>query len=139
VSRARLSTPRLAVLAVVFLAVIAALAVPVRVYLSQRSQVGQLSAQQRREAAAVARLRAELHRWQSPAYVRAQATQRLQFLLPGETYYEVLGGIPGGSSPAGPRAASAGPVTAGAQPWYSALWGTVAQAGRRSPHRRAAR
>jgi cell division protein FtsB len=134
-SRLRLSTPRLVVLVAVVLSAVAALAVPLRVYLSQRAQVRQLSAQQRAEAAAIARLRAELRRWRDPAYLRLQATQRLQFVLPGQTYYEILGpaGQPTGGHGLIPGPTSSGALTA-SRPWYSALWGTVAAAG--EPSRR---
>src|SRR5690625_6013579 len=37
-----------------------------------------------------AHLRAELARWEDPAYVAAQARERLAFVMPGETAYKVI-------------------------------------------------
>ncbi len=106
-----------------------------RAYLAQRSTLAALSAD---VAAAESReddLRAELDRWDTDAYVIAQARSRLSYVMPGETAYRVIDpqtvveetrvsstdpgsdnglALPGGSSVA---------------PWYATIWASVQMAG----------
>jgi cell division protein FtsB len=99
------------------------LAYPLREYVGQRAEIAGLrestAAQQRR----VAELEAQRERWRDPAYVQAQARERLNFVLPGETRYVVLEpdeapapGVPGRVR-----------VIPG-RPWFGALWESVVAA-----------
>lgn len=117
-------TGRAAVLALVLCAVALTLAYPLRQYLSQRGDIARLEQSQRDGVRSVAAMEAATRRWADPEYVRAQARQRLQFVLPGEKTYLLL-------QPASPpRARSAAAEAAAATgPWYRRLWSSVETAG----------
>jgi cell division protein FtsB len=119
------------VLGVVLLAGFALLFPTARAYLGQRAELEALAAdvaaaEQREEA-----LRAELDRWNDPAYVAAQARERLSYVMPGETSYRVIdpeivrdeGSVEGEIS--GPTV----PSDAEAAPWYTSVWESVRLAG----------
>ncbi|MFZ5851431.1 MAG: septum formation initiator family protein, partial [Actinomycetota bacterium] len=95
---------------------------------AQRGQIRALQAQTQAEEARVRQLEAEQARWQDPAYVAAQARQRLHFVLPGETGYVVL------DPPVPERAPVPGepvlPAPSTPRPWYATVWGSLAAAGR---------
>jgi len=81
-----------AVILVCVLALLAiTLAIPVREWLSQRSQIDRLQAEVTSTEDRVADLSARVADWQDPAYVTAQARSRLHFVFPGEVGYVVLG------------------------------------------------
>jgi cell division protein FtsB len=123
-------TTRAAVLALVLCAVVVALAYPVREYVAQRAQIASLRAQERAQQAAVAELRKQATRWDDPAYIRAQARERLHFVEPGETAYVVL--TPPTPKPVVTVPQPSGEVTISASggSWFDRLWGTVEVAGR---------
>lgn len=118
-------TARAAVLAAVLCAVAVTLAYPLREFLSQRSEISRLEQQQRDGVRSVAAMERANRQWLDPEYVKAQARQRLHFVVPGETAYAVL--LP----PSAPRTWS--PVPGGAVestgPWYGRLWSSVEAAG----------
>lgn len=129
-------TGRALVLAVTLASIAVALAVPVKVYLGQRSAVAALAGQIRVQEARIAALRAQQQAWSSPAYVMAQARSRLHYVLPGETDYIVLGAPSGGtgSGASGAAGGSAGSAVNSAQlgagpasepAWYTQLWDSV--------------
>lgn len=118
-------TARAAALAVAIGVVVLALALPLKVFLSQQATVSRLRAQTSAEAGQVAALRATLREWADPAYVEAQARDRLHMVLPGQTTYLVLGGT---ALPAAPQA-PATHVTAAARAWYTQLWGSLSSTG----------
>ncbi len=112
------------------LVVLAILLAPyLRPWLAQRSQisagrlqVGQLQRQ-------VDQLETEQKQWQDPDYVRAQARERLNFVMPGDTGYVLLPAPPPAvqSDPRKQAAAAAGAVTG--RPWYDVVWQSVQLAG----------
>jgi hypothetical protein len=110
------------------LAILAAsYALPVRAWLDQRSQLGEISAEREALAAEVADLQAALDLWDEPAYVRAQARERLNFVLPGEVGLIVLGTE---STP--PEERAAGTVVPAAEedePWWSTLLSAFTEVG----------
>jgi len=122
-------TTRAAVLGLVFCALVVSAALPLREYLSQRSDIRQLEQQQADARRRVAALEEQKARLQDPAYISALARDRLHFVRPGETAYVVIAPsappVPpkdaqrAASAPAGPEA-----------PWYSQLWGSVRTADR---------
>jgi cell division protein FtsB len=117
-----LSARRAAVLAIVVCALALTLAVPLRTYLSQRQQLADTVAQREQLRGEVAQLeqhRAELN---DPAYVQAQARQRLRYVKPGQTPYQVQ--LPGAGQSNGPAQQPGVPSD---QAWYSALWASVNQ------------
>jgi cell division protein FtsB len=120
-------TGRAAVLALVVCMLAISLAYPLREYLAQRSQLTDyrslVADQQRR----VAQLEKQRARWQDPAYVAAQARERLHYVMPGETSYVVLES-PEDKAPDGVVAAE--PSVTVKSPWFTDLWHSVEVAGR---------
>lgn len=116
----------LIVLAVAFILVFPTM----RSYLNQQVQLQQsradvAAAEQRNED-----LQAELDRWSDPAYVEAQARERLAFVMPGEQALRVADPetVPEQSPDAG---ASDGPAVESdpTRPWYAQIWDSVQVAG----------
>ncbi|MDP9239095.1 MAG: septum formation initiator family protein [Actinomycetota bacterium] len=106
--------------------VVLTLAYPMREYLAQRNEMAHLTAQQRAQREQVAALEQRKRQLADPAYVKAQARKRLQYVMPGEIGYVVI-------DPGQGREAARGrqPITVPPRgstrdaPWYSQLWGTV--------------
>jgi cell division protein FtsB len=119
-------TGRAAVLALVVCLLAISLAYPLREYLSQRNDISRyqsmVTAQQRR----VSDLEATKRRWRDPAYVKAQARERLHFVMPGETSYVVL---EPDEAPAPSSSRSVTTRLAERRPWYGDLWHSVQVAG----------
>src|SRR5690625_440751 len=86
----RLFTIRVAMLFVILIFALITLLPTVRAYLTQRAEIAQLEQEVAAAEDREADLRAELARWEDPAYVAAQARERLAFVLPGETAYKVI-------------------------------------------------
>jgi hypothetical protein len=105
-----------------------ALALPFKVWLSQRSQIHALQAQTKAQERRVAQLRAQTQRWKDPAYVREQARLRLHYAMPGQTTYVVLSAPHPRHSAAAKKAT--GPAVHGA--WYERLWQSIEAAPVRS-------
>ncbi|WP_051940029.1 FtsB family cell division protein [Phaeacidiphilus oryzae] len=118
-------TGRAAVLGLVLCAVVAALAYPTRQFVAQRQQISQ-----QRAAADLAKRqleaeRRQLARWQDPAFVAAQARERLHYAFPGETpFVAVVPGSSGSSAGAGSSGTSYQAAAPG-QPWYANLWDSL--------------
>ncbi len=115
-------TGRAAVLGLVVCALVLSLAYPAKEFLAQRGDISRLQQQQRDAQARVAALEERRRQLSDPAYVRAQARERLHFVLPGETMYVVA--RPSGGTGAGGAAPDL-PVVAPDGSWYGRLWGTV--------------
>jgi cell division protein FtsB len=116
-------TSRAALLAVVLAALVVSLALPVREYVKQRSEIAALDQGNDERRARVAALERQLERWKDPAFVQAQARQRLQYVMPGEVGYVVLepDEAPSPETIRQQRAAAEAEQNA----WYSRLWGSV--------------
>ena len=110
------------------------LAYPLREFLDQRGRIGHLREQTAEQQRRVAELRAERDRWQDPAYVRAQARERLNYVMPGETRYVVLEPAQTDRQTDRQSGGSSQPPAAGpprpAQPWFTRLWASVQEADR---------
>lgn len=122
-------TGRAAVLAVVVCALALTLAYPLRSYLAQRGEIAQARHQVAAKQTEVADLQRQLNRWQDPAYVKAQARERLHYVVPGETQYVVLEPDKGTAATGAAGTAAAAPD----RPWFSTLWGSVQGADRSGP------
>src|SRR5208282_1748976 len=109
-----------AVLAVVICAIALSLAYPVREYLAQRQQIGQLVAQQQTMLAQVKDQQAEQAKLSERSYIEQLARQELDMCFPGAQCYIVEGGH---SPISGTAAARPEPA-----PWYAKLWRSVEQA-----------
>jgi hypothetical protein len=97
-----------------------------RAWWLQQRRLGELRAAVAASQRDVAELRAERERWNDPSYVRAQARERLHFVLPGETGFTITGGPQQAGSAGTPSGANA---SATARPWFGDLWESVRVAG----------
>lgn len=114
---------RAAILAAVVCVLTLTIAGPVRTYFGQRTEMRQLAASEEKLRAEIADLEQQKVKLGDPVYIAAQARERLGFVKPGDIPYQVQ--LPPGAvtpSEAGEQATAA---RAG-QPWYTSLWGTIA-------------
>jgi len=65
-------------------------AIPFKNYLDQRSRINTLQSTQDANAARIKELQSQVERWKDPAYVKAQARNRLHYVMPNEVGYIVL-------------------------------------------------
>jgi cell division protein FtsB len=116
-------TGRATVLCAVLVALALAYTYPVRVYLSQQSEIAKMEAAQAEQRKLVGQLSDEAAMWQDPAYVRIQARQRLYMGPPGEVLLVVLSDPDGAARDAGidPDAAK----KQAPDPWYGTLWSSI--------------
>ncbi|MDO5093305.1 MAG: septum formation initiator family protein [Propionibacteriaceae bacterium] len=115
-------TWRLLILGVVIAALAVTLAQSLRVYFGQSQEIATLRAQIETSKQEIADLEDQLSRWQDPAFVKAEARERLGWVMPGETGYRVIGadGQPlGGNS----TVLSSEQPTGGQ--WWENMWGSV--------------
>lgn len=121
-------TGRAAVVLLVLGALVVSYAQSLRVWFDQHQQITSLTEEIDNREQRVGQLQDEISRWNDDAYVRAQARQRLGWVMPGEVGYRVIGadGKPVGSTaqPAGSAATAKHDPT-----WYTKLWGSVEVAG----------
>ena len=118
---------RAAVLAAVICVLTLTIAGPVRTYFAQRTEMNQLAASEaalRRQIADLEQKKAKLG---DPAYIAAQARERLGFVMPGDIPFQVQL-PPTAAASAQPGAETAKPPNN--DPWYTSLWHTIAD----SPH-----
>lgn len=100
------------------------LAPPIQNYFTQRAQINALRAQVDGDRAALEAARLELIRWQDPDYVKAQARERLHFVMPGERQYIVTG------TPNGDGEVTANKVADQLEdgaPWYTRMIASITQ------------
>ncbi|WP_329338253.1 septum formation initiator family protein [Streptomyces sp. NBC_00663] len=114
--RSRL-TGRAALLALVLCSLVVALAYPIRQYVSQRAEIGDLQRQQEQARQRVEQLRDLKARWQDDAYAEQQIRQRLHYVMPGETGFVVVD--PGSAQQSRAERGAAD------RPWYSNVWDGV--------------
>ncbi|RSM42091.1 septation ring formation regulator EzrA [Amycolatopsis balhimycina DSM 5908] len=115
------TTRRAAVVAIVVCALAFTIAVPLRTYLSQRSQVREQQAQQAQLQQQVAQLQGRKAELSDPAQIEAEARRRLRYVKPGETPYIVQ--LPEDKAPDAAPPAGQQPATGGS--WYDNLWNQV--------------
>lgn len=126
-------------------AVALSLAYPLRGYVQQQAAERAAIAVQRGLEQQIEDLQAQANALEDPAYVRAEAKRRLQYVSPGDTVYVVKlpAGVAAEEDPAVAGAATDnaaidGAVTGGTTPepgpdqtvspdlpWYETLWGTL--------------
>ena len=100
------------------------LAPPIQHYFTQRAQINALRAQVDGDRAALEAARLELIRWQDPDYVKAQARERLHFVMPGERQY-IVTGTPNGDGEVTVNQV-ADQLEDGA-PWYTRMIASITQ------------
>ncbi|MET0896659.1 MAG: septum formation initiator family protein [Mycobacterium sp.] len=115
---------RAAILAAVVCVLTLTIAGPVRTYFAQRTEMNQLVASEAALRAQISDLEQQKAKLADPAFIAAQARERLGFVMPGDIPYQVQ--LP--PSAAGPDAPDAVPGTSDIPegPWYSTLWKTIA-------------
>ena len=122
-------TWRLVALAGVLVILLVSYTSSLRVYFNQQAQLAATRAQLQAAQQSIDDLQDQLARWQDPAYVKAQARERLGWVVPGEIGFQVIGadGKPLGAGSA--IGASSNP-SAGQQPqtWWDRLTGSAAAA-----------
>lgn len=114
-------TTRAGVLAMVLLGLLLAYAYPVRVYLAQQAEIAKLEAEQDDQRRYIGELTEERAKWDDQEYVKSQARSRLQYTLPGETLYRVIGN----GSQETPAGGQATPEQEEPPPWYGKLWSSI--------------
>lgn len=100
-----------------------------RIYFSQAGDLAVAEQQIRDRQAQISDLQTELARWDDPAYVKAQARERLGWVLPGETGYRVVddNGNPLGGGVVLASGTRADPDAAN-QHWWDRMLGSLATA-----------
>jgi cell division protein FtsB len=121
---------RAAILAAVVCVLTLTIAGPVRTYFAQRTEMQQLAATEAKLRVEISELEQQRVKLADPAYIAAQARERLGFVMPGDIPYQVqlpataaLPSGPGGQEQAAPSG----------EPWYTSLWRTIADAPRSAP------
>lgn len=130
---AKSSTKRIAVLAGILIVLGLMLVPALRGYLAQRAQIAALEEEVAQRSQAVDRLQGDLRRWEDPAFVEQQARQRLKFVRPGETSYQVLDadGLTGSALAASGSVVR--PNEAAGTTWYGRVWSSLDAADSLSP------
>jgi cell division protein FtsB len=116
---------RAAVLAAVICVLTLTIAGPVRTYFAQRTEMNQLAASEAALRRQITDLEQKKGKLGDPAYIAAQARERLGFVMPGDVPFQVQLPPTAAVSPQ-PGADTAKP--ANNDPWYTALWHTIADA-----------
>jgi len=118
---------RLVVLGVIAVVLTVLLAPAIRSYVAQRHQIDLLTARVADQRTQVGDLQRERNAWDDPAYVKAQARDRLKFVMPGDRAYTVIDPKP---TP-GPatRARAVVPAAAAERAWFGNLWRSAQIAG----------
>ncbi|MCX5045503.1 septum formation initiator family protein [Aldersonia sp. NBC_00410] len=117
-----LSTARAVILAVVVCMLALTLAVPLRTYFTQRSDASSIEAERVKLENDIAELQLKKQQQDDPAYVAAEARDRLRLVMPGETPYQVQ--LPGAYEAAQAERAKPEPTSG---TWYSDLWDSVSE------------
>ncbi|WP_018774731.1 FtsB family cell division protein [Arthrobacter sp. 131MFCol6.1] len=115
---------RLLALGVVMIAITILLAPTVKIFLDKRAEIAALQADIAAKQTKQEDLKRQVSRWQDPNYVKQQARDRINMVMPGETGYWVFGSdLPAAQSGGAAGAASAqDPANL---PWVDALWESV--------------
>lgn len=115
---------RMLALFVVMIAITIMLAPTVKIFFEKRAEIAALQADISDKQAQQDELRRQVSRWQDPNYVKQQARDRINMVMPGETGYWVFGSeLPAGSTSG---AAGAGSAQDPAElPWVDSLWDSI--------------
>jgi len=111
-------------LGLVMIAITILLAPSVKIFLEKRAEIAELEADISAKQAKQTDLKRQVSRWQDPNYVKQQARDRINMVMPGETGYWVFGSdLPAGTSGAG---VAPGTATDPANlPWVDSLWESI--------------
>ena len=98
---------------------------PVRTYFAQRTEMDQLTATEAALRRQIADLEQKKGKLGDPAYIAAQARERLGFVKPGDIPFQVQ--LPSAAA-AAPQPGGDATKPANNNPWYTSLWHTIADA-----------
>ncbi|KUI25154.1 septum formation initiator family protein, partial [Mycobacterium sp. GA-2829] len=115
---------RAAILAAVVCVLTLTIAGPVRTYFSQRTEMKQLKASEEQLREQIAELEQQKVKLADPVFIAAQARERLGFVMPGDIPFQVQ--LPPGAVAPGAGPTPAEQVAPSGDPWYTALWNTIA-------------
>ncbi|WP_309106191.1 septum formation initiator family protein [Arthrobacter sp.] len=121
---ARAFSGRFLALAVVMIAITVMLAPTVKIWFEKSAEISALEADIAARKAEQNSLKQQVSRWQDPNYVKQQARDRINMVMPGETGYWVFGS----DEPAGTSSGQAGAGSAEEPanlPWVDALWESI--------------
>jgi cell division protein FtsB len=115
---------RMLALAVVMIAITIMLAPTVKIFIDKRAEIAALEADIAAREAERDNLKLQVSRWQDPNYVKQQARDRINMVMPGETGYWVFGSdLPAGTASGQSGAGSAeDPANL---PWVDSLWESI--------------
>lgn len=122
----RLSGFSILVLGVIVLFLVV-LAPGLRTLVEQRQQIADLEASVAAQRANVTELREERARWDDPAYIRAQARDRLFYVMPGEYPYLIIDDVP--ADPAAAPTPAASTLSKTQTDWAASLLSSYLAAG----------
>jgi cell division protein FtsB len=127
-------TGRAIALAVVILVLVISYASSLRVYFAQAHEIAETKAEIAKRSQAIERLQVERVRWNDPDFVRAQARERLGWVVPGEIGYRVVDGN-GNPLGGGDRIDDGSPdaTVPDKAAWWTKLRDSVAAADRPAP------
>src|ERR1700737_2153661 len=126
--RLGLTARRAAILAAVVCVLTLTIAGPVRTYLAQRTEMKQLAASEKALHAQIQDLEQQKAKLGDPVFIAAQARERLGFVMPGDTPYQVQ--LPPGAVGPSDQPGSSAQKPSSSDPWYTSLWRTIAD----TPH-----
>lgn len=115
---------RMLALALVMVAITILLAPTVKIFLEKRSEIAGLQADITASQAQQADLKRQISRWQDPNFVKQQARDRINMVMPGETGYWVFGSDIPADTPATGAAATSGDSQE-TLPWVDSLWESI--------------
>ena len=119
----RLGAMGIVALAVVVLLILITIAIPLRNYFQQRSEIARTEASILSKEQQIGELDEELQRYRSEAYLREQARLRLGVIEPGETAFRILDPALENDS----TVTSDGTEVEPRGTWYATLWDSVTE------------
>lgn len=125
-------TRRAVALIVVVLMLLLSYASSLRIWITTEQEMAANRAAIHESEQRINELNAELARWDNPDYVRAQARERLGWVMPGDTGYRVLDAD---GKPLGTRLDPVGEDPGAPQPqqWWQRVWRSVEAADKPAP------
>ncbi len=115
---------RMLALGLVMVAITIMLAPTVKIFVEKRAEISALQADISAQQTKQTDLKRQLTRWQDPNYVKQQARDRINMVMPGETGYWVFGSdLPPGTS--GARTAEGTAADPANLPWVDSLWESI--------------
>ncbi|RRR43040.1 septum formation initiator family protein [Mycolicibacter terrae] len=115
---------RAVILAAVMCVLTLTLAGPVRTFFAQHAEMKQQSQLEATLHRQINDLQQQKANMDDPAHIRAQARERLGFVMPGEIPYQVQ--LPATAEVPGEPGVEPGNIGPSGDPWYTALWHTIA-------------